>query len=460
MESPAGVHFAPAFLLPHGVELHTHSAMFLSSNRLPGAGLIHATTSRSSSAGTLSARDFELFLRRERNLADRGTRVFTMIVLRRHRGDVEDVDVLAKRLKNRLRDTDLVGRLDPNSLGILLTDTQPEGAVPIANFIDRVVEPLGLEMERKLYVYPSVAEARGLRNGSKVDEDDPNGFGTLVGSGATGVASGGNGAAGRATEAARAVPRNEPEPEPEASDPAPGFDVEPGAPANPSTDAQGAGPEAAFSSRWSISDLWCELVEPLPLWKRSIDVAFAGTGLVVLAPFFLCVALAIKLDSPGPIFFGQTRLGRGRRPFRFYKFRSMTFDAERQRAALETGNESGGPTFKIRNDPRKTRVGRLIRKSSIDELPQLWNVLKGDFSLVGPRPPIPDEVEHYKRWQKRRLDVSGGLTCIWQVNGRSEVAFDEWMRMDMRYVARNGFWLDVKLLVKTVRAVLSGRGAY
>ena len=425
--------------------------MFLSSNRLPGAGLISATTTRSASAGTLSARDFELFLRRERNLADRGTRVFTMIVLRRHRGDVEDVDVLAKRLKKRLRDTDLVGRLDQNSLGILLTDTQPEGAVPIANFIDRAVEPLGLEMERKLYVYPSVAESGGLRNGRKEDEDDPNGFGTPVGP-------------GRSADAAVAAPVGEPEPE--ASEPAPGFDVEPGAPANPNEAAalrkedQASGPEASFSTRWSVADLWSELVEPLPLWKRSIDVAFASTGLVVLAPFFLCVAIAIKLDSPGPIFFGQTRLGRGRRPFRFYKFRSMTFDAERQRAALETGNETGGPTFKIRDDPRKTRVGRLIRRSSIDELPQLWNVLKGDFSLVGPRPPIPDEVENYKRWQKRRLDVSGGLTCIWQVNGRSEVAFDEWMRMDMRYVARNGFWLDVKLLVKTVRAVLSGRGAY
>ena len=423
--------------------------MFLSSNRLPGAGLIHATTSRNASAGTLSARDFEIYLRRERNLADRGTRVFTMIVLRRHRGDVEDVDVLAKRLKKRLRDTDLVGRLDQNSLGILLTDTQPEGAVPIASFIDRVVEPLGLEMERKLYVYPSAAEARDLRNGRQEDEDDPNGFGTPLG-------------APRSTDATIAVPGSE-APEPVASEPAPGFDVDPSAPANPNEGAprlEGHASGSSFSSRWSIGDLWGELVEPLPLWKRSIDVAVASTSLVVLAPFFLCVAIAIKLDSPGPVFFRQTRLGRGRRPFRFYKFRSMTFDAESQRAALEPGNISGGPTFKIRNDPRKTRVGRLIRRSSIDELPQLWNVLKGDFSLVGPRPPIPDEVERYQRWQKRRLDVSGGLTCIWQVNGRSEIAFDEWMRMDMRYVARNGFWLDMKLLVKTVRAVFSGRGAY
>jgi lipopolysaccharide/colanic/teichoic acid biosynthesis glycosyltransferase len=215
-----------------------------------------------------------------------------------------------------------------------------------------------------------------------------------------------------------------------------------------------------MSEHWSIGDLWTELVEPLPAWKRSIDVAFASAGLLALAPVFLCVAIAIKIDSPGPVFFSQTRLGRGRRPFRFYKFRSMTFDAEDRRAELEPGNETAGPTFKIRNDPRKTRVGRLIRRSSIDELPQLWNVLKGDFSLVGPRPPIPDEVERYQRWQKRRLDVPGGLTCIWQVNGRSEVAFEEWMRMDLRYVAKSGFWVDMKLLAKTFRAVFSGRGAY
>jgi lipopolysaccharide/colanic/teichoic acid biosynthesis glycosyltransferase len=422
--------------------------MFLSSNRSPGGGLIRATTARNVSNGTLNARDFEMHLRRERSLADRGSRVFTMIVLRRHRGDVEDVDVLAKRLKKRLRETDLIGRLDQNSLGILLTDTQPEGAVPVANFIDRVVDPLGLEMERKLYVYPSASESLESANGRRDDEDDGNSFMPLP------------------SETAAPIAYS-----PDA-EPAPGFDVGPTAPARPGAQPpahpkeaaalHGAAPDLGgrMSARWSIGDLWAELVEPLPVWKRSIDVAFAGAGLIALAPVFLCVAIAIKIDSPGPIFFSQTRLGRGRKPFRFYKFRSMTSDAEDRRAELEPGNETHGPTFKIRHDPRKTRVGRLIRRSSIDELPQLWNVLRGDFSLVGPRPPIPDEVEHYQRWQKRRLDVAGGLTCIWQVNGRSEVAFEEWMRMDMHYVARNGFWLDLKLLAKTFRAVLSGRGAY
>ena len=426
--------------------------MFLSSNRSPGGGLIRSTTARDASNSTLSAHDFEVHLRRERSLADRGNRVFTMIVLRRHRGDVEDVDVLAKRLKKRLRETDLVGRLDENSLGILLTDTQPEGAVPVANFIDRVVDPLGLEMERKLYVYPSSSEAHplshgpsnGLSNGRKDDADDGNAF-MPADPAATPVAYAGD------------------------EEPAPGFDVDPAAPARPSSqpnEAAAVGKDrvpdiaAGMSAHWTIGDLWTELVEPLPAWKRSLDVAFASAGLLALAPVFLCVAIAIKIDSPGPIFFSQQRLGRGRRPFRFYKFRSMTVDAEDRRAELESGNETEGPTFKIRNDPRKTRVGRLIRRSSIDELPQLWNVLKGDFSLVGPRPPIPDEVERYERWQKRRLDVAGGLTCIWQVNGRSEVAFEEWMRMDLRYVAKNGFWVDMKLLVKTFRAVLSGRGAY
>ncbi len=421
--------------------------MFLYSNRFPGGGLTRATTARDASNGTLDARAFEVHLRRERSLADRGNRVFTMIVLRRHRGDVEDVDVLAMRLKKRLRETDLVGRLDENSLGILLTDTLPEGAAPVANFIDRVVDPLGLEMERKLYVYPSASEAgqgsSRLANGRRDDGDDGNAF---------------TPATSEPAAAPAAYPAHE--------EPAPGFDVDPTAPARPPEAASVGGGDAAADLRarmgegWTIGDLWTELVEPLPAWKRSIDVAFASAGLLALAPVFLCVALAIKIDSPGPVFFSQTRLGRGRRPFRFYKFRSMTVDAEVRRAELESGNETDGPTFKIRNDPRKTRVGRLIRRSSIDELPQLWNVLKGDFSLVGPRPPIPDEVESYQRWQKRRLDVPGGLTCIWQVNGRSEVAFEEWMRMDLRYVAKGGFWVDMKLLAKTFRAVFSGRGAY
>ena len=178
-----------------------------------------------------------------------------------------------------------------------------------------------------------------------------------------------------------------------------------------------------------------------------------------MLPLFLLVALAIRLDTRGPVLFRQQRAGRGARPFSFLKFRSMTSDAESLRASLASLNEQDGPIFKIRDDPRITRVGRLLRRWSIDELPQLWNVLAGDISLVGPRSPTLDEARQYERWQRRRLCVTGGITCTWQVSGRSQIPFRDWMRLDMRYVAGRNAWLDLQLLARTLPAVLSGRGA-
>lgn len=194
--------------------------------------------------------------------------------------------------------------------------------------------------------------------------------------------------------------------------------------------------------------------------KRILDVVGALAGLALLAPLMLLVAVAIKLESRGPVFFCQWRLGQGGVPFRFYKFRSMTVGAEHARCKLEHCNEVSGPVFKMRQDPRTTRVGRFIRRASIDEMPQLWNVLRGDMSLVGPRPPLPDEVACYEPWQRERLAVRPGLTCIWQVSGRSDVPFEDWVRMDIEYIRTRSFWLDLKLLVLTLPAVLSGRGAY
>jgi lipopolysaccharide/colanic/teichoic acid biosynthesis glycosyltransferase len=159
------------------------------------------------------------------------------------------------------------------------------------------------------------------------------------------------------------------------------------------------------------------------------------------------------------VIFKQLRAGQGARPFVFFKFRSMIADAEQCQAALADRNEQEGPIFKIRDDPRITRVGRLLRRGSMDELPQLWNVLRGDISLVGPRSPTMNEVDRYERWQRRRLGVIGGLTCTWQVSGRNQISFMEWMRLDMRYVASRSPWLDLRLLALTLPAVLSGRGA-
>lgn len=195
------------------------------------------------------------------------------------------------------------------------------------------------------------------------------------------------------------------------------------------------------------------------LAKRAVDVLASGVALVLLAPLMTLVAIAIKLTSPGPVLFAQDRVGMNQRRFRLYKFRSMVVDAEQRKKELVHLNEIDGPAFKMGNDPRITFVGRILRKTSIDELPQLINVLRGEMSLVGPRPPLPDEVSNYQWMFRRRLSVKPGITCVWQVSGRSNTTFDEWMRMDKHYVENWSLWLDIKILFKTIPAVLFCRGA-
>lgn len=198
-----------------------------------------------------------------------------------------------------------------------------------------------------------------------------------------------------------------------------------------------------------------------PMATRSIDLVASFTGLVLLLPLFALVALWIRLDSPGPVLFSQVRIGRRGRPFRCWKFRSMYMDAEARKIALMDANEmEGGTTFKMKRDPRITRVGRFIRKASIDELPQLWNVFTGDMALVGPRPPVPAEVAVYGAEQRKRLSVKPGITCIWQVTGRSDIPFEQQVALDLQYISERSLWLDIKILLMTVPAVLFARGAY
>ncbi len=196
------------------------------------------------------------------------------------------------------------------------------------------------------------------------------------------------------------------------------------------------------------------------LVKRLIDVTVAAVGLVLCAPLFLLIALAIRLDSPGPIIFRQTRVGLRGRHFEMYKFRSMHVGAEEQQDMLADLNEADGPIFKIRDDPRLTRVGRILRRLSLDELPQLVNVLQGEMSLVGPRPPIPAEVEKYQEWHKKRLEAPPGMTGLWQVSGRSRLSFDEMVLLDIYYIENWSLWLDFKILMRTIPKVLLGEGAY
>jgi exopolysaccharide biosynthesis polyprenyl glycosylphosphotransferase len=194
------------------------------------------------------------------------------------------------------------------------------------------------------------------------------------------------------------------------------------------------------------------------LAKRIVDIVLAAAALVVLSPFMLLIALAIALTSPGPVVFRQVRCGLNGRRFLFYKFRSMCENAEELKASVAHLN-TRQTAFKIPRDPRLTPLGRFLRKFSIDEWPQLWNVLRGDMSLVGPRPAVPNEVEQYQRWQRRRLRMRPGLTCLWAVSGRDSVDFDTWMKMDMHYIDNWSLALDWKILLRTIPRVLTGRGA-
>ena len=194
--------------------------------------------------------------------------------------------------------------------------------------------------------------------------------------------------------------------------------------------------------------------------KRTVDVALSTVGLLLALPVIALAALAIRFDTPGPALFAQTRCGRNGRRFTMWKIRTMVDGAEQQREALEAQNRMSGPVFKLESDPRVTRVGRVLRRFSIDELPQLWNVLTGDMSLVGPRPPLPSEVAQYGARERRRLEVDPGLTCTWQVSGRNRVDFDDWIRMDLDYIDGWSLLRDLALLAKTVPAVVRGDGAY
>ena len=196
------------------------------------------------------------------------------------------------------------------------------------------------------------------------------------------------------------------------------------------------------------------------IFKRIIDIIGAGLGLILLSPIIAIVACAVKVTSKGPIFFSQKRVGKNGELFEMYKFRSMVVNAEELKGNLEDQNEMSGPMFKIKDDPRVTKVGKFIRKTSIDELPQLWNILKGDMSLVGPRPSLPKEVEQFDNWMFKRLSVRPGLTCYWQVSGRNNIDFEDWMKLDVKYVEERNIWIDIKLIFKTIFVLFGDKNAH
>jgi lipopolysaccharide/colanic/teichoic acid biosynthesis glycosyltransferase len=194
--------------------------------------------------------------------------------------------------------------------------------------------------------------------------------------------------------------------------------------------------------------------------RRLFDLLFGTLILLLVAPVVPFLVVMIWLDSRGPVLYRQVRVGHGGRPFTFYKFRSMYADSDRRLDELAGLNEQSGPVFKMRDDPRITPVGRFLRRSSLDEIPQIMNVLKGDMSIVGPRPALPVEVARYEPWQRRRLEARPGLTCLWQISGRSHIGFDEWMRLDIEYLRTRSLLTDAVILAKTIPAVMARRGAY
>ena len=368
--------------------------------------------------GALTVDDLARAFQQERSRTDRNGRAFCMVIFW---GPTEakrpyDLRPLAKHLREQMRLYDLLGHLDATHLAVLLPETPPAGAQQFANNVLEAFEDPhhgqehGVQFEICTYPLESDPDSDGDPNGDPADRS-----------------------------AGPAESNGSPQRQPVGAG---------GGPLH-----QKAAPQA--------SNLAGAFTQPVSIWRRAVDILVSGTALVLLSPVFLVAALAVKFTTPGPIIFKQQRAGRGGVPFTFYKFRSMYLDAEARKAALAKENEHRtGPIFKMKKDPRITPVGRILRKTSIDELPQLYNVLKGDMTLIGPRPPTLDEVANYDLWQRKRLDLTGGITCIWQVSGRSEIQFDEWVRMDIEYQRKRSLWFDIKLLFRTIGAVVSGRGAY
>lgn len=342
----------------------------------------------------LSHVSFQTVLQRERMRADRSGNPFALLVISPQANRLAAFAALEASLVKRLRETDAAGYLGDTQLAVLLTDTNHDGAKAFSRAIMADSEPAE-NLDLRVYVYPMLP--------------------------------------------------NQP---PSAAEPTQPRDARKTPSEDESDDHDSQAPKPALPL----------FSQSLPAWKRTIDVVASCLGLLILAPLFACVAAVVKLTSPGPVFFLQQRSGRGGLPFVIHKFRTMCADAEDRKAELLDQNEQDGPAFKVEHDPRLTSIGGYLRRTCLDELPQLWNVLRGDMTLVGPRPLPCEEARRCDNWQQRRLDLVPGLTCIWQVDGRRD-DFSEWMRMDIRYSRRPWFWVDIKLLWRTLLKVVLHRAS-
>ena len=369
--------------------------------------------------GIHSSSVFARIVRRERARSDRTERAFALVVVDLREVPLYSVGRAPGILQAEVRELDAVGWVEPGQVGLLLPETDRRRAEIVVRKLRAALDRAMCPGAINVFVYGERCPDAGAC--SVVPEVFPH----VVPA---------DGGAGRRGDG-----------------PDPNITCGQGRRADDCPSADRADDAKDGITRF--------LETPVPRWKRALDIVGSASLLVALWPVMAAVAVAVKRSSPGPIIFCQQRAGLGGRPFKFYKFRTMVDGAEAQKAELLDRNEADGPVFKIGDDPRITPLGHFLRRTSLDELPQLVNVLVGDMTLVGPRPPTLDEVPHYRRWHRRRLDVTGGITCIWQVSGRCTVPFEEWMRMDSRYIQHQGPATDLLLLFKTLGAVISGKGA-
>jgi lipopolysaccharide/colanic/teichoic acid biosynthesis glycosyltransferase len=346
-------------------------------------------------------------LAKERLRADREQGVFGLIILRIvDMRDVRPTSIkLAKLLHRRLRETDEKGHLNYGRIGVVLPCTDDEGTQLVLADVLRLASAAQLRIDGEAFVYPERPSRTSEREPQERDDVD----------------------AGDRIEV---------------------IDGEPLA-----GDSQ-----PVASRRVTIAAMpRTFFVAEYPRWKRLLDLGGASLGLLFALPFIAIAALIIRWTSPGPAFFAQERIGFLGQRFLIYKLRTMVANAEQLKSELLEQNERDGPAFKMRNDPRITRFGRFLRSTGLDELPQLWNVLIGDMSLVGPRPLPVEEAEQCVSWQRARMDTKPGLTCYWQLAKTRKISFTEWMRLDMRYARARNFWLDTRLIINTFSAVVLGR---
>jgi len=382
----------------------------------------------------LSAKAMELLLTKERMRCDRHGQFFSLIVFEI---DLDDLHVLGEILNNRLRLTDETGLLLKGGVGVLLPMTEIHGAKVVLQSIRQLASRQRLAFDAEIFTYSGRERPfhNSEQNHAFADSDSDIAFG------------------------------NDSDPEDTVVEPPSALSK-----ATSRIAPQNLGIKTFRADRDSQTMRACtgqilststvptpQLCRQYPRWKRCMDIVCAAFGLIVALPVLFIAAIAIKLTSKGPVFFRQMRTGQFGNPFPIYKIRTMVMDAEELKGKLEELNERDGPAFKIKDDPRVTTLGVFLRKTGLDELPQLWNVLIGDMAIVGPRPLPCIEDAQCKLWQRRRLDTKPGLTCIWQISKSRKISFSDWMRMDLQYADSITISGDIRLIFQTVKAVVLGR---